>query len=269
MSKLGELGLSSYEEEVYRALLSLGSATAREVSEASGVPMGRIYDVLNGLDARDIVRTGATEPTTYAAVDPDTAAERLLAERERELATRAERYEELAAEVGPQLAATTPAESRFWAAPLGSDAAVSLVEDFFSRAEDAVYSAMGPPYAGAPWERYEPEVEPFDAAVDGVEVRLLGSAAMVERVPDSVRRAYRDAEGVSLRVTTDLTVTFDVVDGAECTLHVPHPTDRTERLGVVHVRDGAMAGRLAEVFERAWAEATPVSAVADGTASTR
>ncbi|WP_415378826.1 TrmB family transcriptional regulator [Halosimplex sp. TS25] len=265
MSDLGELGLSSYEEKVYRALLSLGSATAQEVSEASDVPMGRIYDVLNGLDARDVVRSQSTEPTTYAAVDPEEAVERLLEERRRELSARTDRYEAIAAEIGPELAATKPAESRFWSAPLGSETAVSLERDLFATAGDSIRSAMSVPYAEAPWERYEPEVDPFYAALDdGVEVRMLGHAAMVEAAPPDVVADTLDAPpNVSLRVTTDLEVTFDVVDGNEVCFHVPHPLDSGERLGVIHVRDAAMAGRLAEVFDQAWAAAAPLSAVVE------
>jgi sugar-specific transcriptional regulator TrmB len=265
MSDLGELGLSSYEEKGYRTLLSLGSATAQEVSEASGVPMGRIYDVLNGLDARDIVRSQSTEPTRYAAVDPETAVDRLLAERRRELDAREARYEALAEGVGPELAATKPAESRFWTAPLGSDAAVSLERDLFAMAGETVRSAMSYPYAAAPWDRYEPEVAPFYEVVDsGVDVRLLGHAAMLEAAPPAAVERVADAPAnVSVRVTTDLETTFDIVDGNEVTFHVPHPTDRGDRLGVIHVRDGSMAGRLVDVFDRTWEAATPLSAVAE------
>ncbi|ELZ27584.1 hypothetical protein C475_06680 [Halosimplex carlsbadense 2-9-1] len=265
MSDLGELGLSSYEEKGYRTLLSLGSATAQEVSEASGVPMGRIYDVLNGLDARDIVTAQSTEPTRYAAVDPETAVDRLLAERRRELDAREARYEEIAEGIGPELAATTPAESRFWTAPLGSDVAVSLERDLFATAGETIRSAMSYPYAAAPWDRYEPEVDPFYETVDdGVDVRMLGHAAMLEAAPPGALDDTVDAPAnVSVRVTTDLETTFDVVDGNEVTFHVPHPLERGERLGVIHVRDESMAGRLAAVFDRAWAAATPLSAVVE------
>ncbi|MFB6219023.1 MAG: helix-turn-helix domain-containing protein, partial [Halobacteriaceae archaeon] len=46
MADLGDLGLSEYESRAYRALLRTGPATAEELSEESGVPMGRVYDVL-------------------------------------------------------------------------------------------------------------------------------------------------------------------------------------------------------------------------------
>ena len=266
MSELGELGLSSYEEQAYRALLSLGSATAQETSAASGVPMGRIYDVLNGLDARDVVRSQSTEPTTYAAVSPEVAVERLLDERQRELATRAKRYERLAENVGPELAAARPTESRFWTAPLGSEVAVSLERDLLATADDTVRSAMSVPYADASWERYEAEVDPFyDALDESVEVRLLGHASMLDGAPPEAVSASTDApDNVSIRVATDFAVTFDVVDGDEVCFHVPQPLDSGERLGVIHVRDATVAERLTDVFDRVWAQAAPLSAVLDG-----
>lgn len=263
MSDLGELGLSSYEEQAYRSLLSLGGATAQEISDVSGVPMGRVYDVLNGLDARDVIRSQSTEPTTYTAVDPEVAVDRLLGERRRELAAQFERYEQIAADIGPELASTTPAESRFWTAPLGSDAAVSLERDLFSTADGTVRSALGRPYADAPWERYEPEIEPFyDALDDGVSVRLLGHASMLDGMgPEAVSSSLDMPTNASVRVASDFCITFDVVDETEVCFHIPDPLDGAERLGVIHVRDEAVADRLAEVFDRIWDEAVPLSSV--------
>lgn len=269
MSNLGELGLSSYEEKAYRALLALGSATASELSAASGVPSGRIYDVLNGLEAREIVRSSGTEPTTYAAVDPETAVDRLLAERKRQLDARAERYEAVAAEAGSELASRPPAESRFWAAPLGSDEAVTLVGEAFADATDSVRSALGPPYASAPWERYEPEVEPYFDAVDAARARCLLDAALVERAPAEAR-AYADgATDCEFRVTTDLGMAFDLVDGRRVCLSVPHPVEEGRRLGVVDLHDEDLAARLEECFDAAWDAAVPLGDVAQPGEGTR
>lgn len=265
MSDLGELGLSSYEEQAYRSLLSLGAATAQEISDVSGVPMGRIYDVLNGLDARDVIRSQSTEPTTYTAVDPEVAVDRLLGERRRELAAQFERYERIAADVGPELATATPAESRFWTAPLGSDVAVSLERDLFSTADASVRSALSRPYADAPWERYEPEIQPFyDALDDGVTVRLLGHASILDGVGAAALTSTLDTPAnVSVRLTDTLCNTFDVVDEDEVCFHVPNPLDSGERLGVIHLRDDSIAERLTDVFDRTWEAATPLATALD------
>ena len=44
MSSLRDLGLSEYEARAYRSLLETGPTTAKELSRASDVPMGRIGD---------------------------------------------------------------------------------------------------------------------------------------------------------------------------------------------------------------------------------
>ncbi|WP_336036360.1 TrmB family transcriptional regulator [Halobacterium yunchengense] len=262
MSRLAELGLSSYEEQCYRALVARGPSSAQAASDASGVPMGRVYDVLNGLAARGLVTTEPTEPTTYAAVPPTEAADVLLAERRSELDAHAQRYERLAEEVGDDLAATPPAEGRFWTAPLGSDAAVTLTERAFVDAESSVRSAMSRPYASAAWTDYEAELTAFhDALPVDHDVRALVDARVLDGVPADVRDRYRDGDAIAVRVTTGLSLTFDVVDDDRVFFHVPHPLDDGERLGGVELRDDALVDRLAHRFERAWDAAKPLGAV--------
>lgn len=81
-----DLGPSSYEEKAYRGLLTLRSVTAEEISEASDVPMGRIYDVLCSLESQNVIRRQPDRhPRTYVAVEPDHTVDRLLTARRRDL----------------------------------------------------------------------------------------------------------------------------------------------------------------------------------------
>ena len=96
MADLRDLGLSEYEARAYRSLLQTGPTTAKELSRVSDVPMGRIYDVLNGIEQADMVRSqSASRPKKYAAVEPTTALERLLADKRRELERKADQYAEV------------------------------------------------------------------------------------------------------------------------------------------------------------------------------
>jgi sugar-specific transcriptional regulator TrmB len=208
------------------------------------------------------VETEPTEPTTYAPVPPAEAADALLAERRRELDAHAQRYERLADELADELAASPPAEGRFWTAPLGSDAALALTEQAFQGAESSVCSAMSQPYASAAWADYEAEMDAFhDALPVDHDVRALVDARVLEGVPAGVRDRYRDSDGVAVRVTTGLSVTFDVVDGDRVFFHVPHPLDGGERLGAVELREEGLVDRLADRFERAWDAAEPLAAI--------
>jgi len=260
VSELGELGLSSYEERAYRALLALGSATASEIAGASEVPEGRIYGVLNGLAARGLVETRDGDPRRYDPVDPETAAERLLAERTRELEGERERYRDLAESVGEDLAPTPPTDGNVWTTPLGSDDAVALMRDRLRTVEDRYLVAIGAPFADAPWERYRAEYEAFVAGLEeGLRCRLLLADGVLAGASGEALAAARTAPAdVALRRLPDLAVTFDVADGESAYLDVPHPFAADRRFGFVDVTDPAVAGDLERAFESAWSDAEPL-----------
>lgn len=66
-------GFTEYEAKAYVALVGLGIATAREICEISGVPQGRIYDILKLLAAKGYIGIQEGSPTYYKAEDPEMA----------------------------------------------------------------------------------------------------------------------------------------------------------------------------------------------------
>jgi sugar-specific transcriptional regulator TrmB len=88
---LRNLGLNAYELKTYLALLGAGkeSLQASELSAASGVPMARIYDIMESLERKGFVRIGLGRPTLYQGVPPEEALEahraRLRLDMERKL----------------------------------------------------------------------------------------------------------------------------------------------------------------------------------------
>lgn len=261
MSDLGELGLSSYEEKAYRSLLSLGPATAREVSTASDVPRGRVYDVLNGLEARGIVRTRTADPTRYVPVDPELAADRLLAARERDLAADRRRYEDAAAGVRSSLAGPTPTEGRFWSVPAGSKTARSILEAQFDAADERILSVVGPPYDRLDWSEHRGELSAMTDLVDGdLELRWILTEAFADAVPGVAWDELPDGpDAPDVRLADGVFASFDVIDDGEVYVTVPAPFAADDVLGGVVVRDDDLVGRLEDRFERAWERATPVA----------
>lgn len=67
---LMDLGFSEYEARAYRALVELGNANAREISGKSGVPQGKIYQVLHRLADRGVVQIQEGTPVYFYADDP-------------------------------------------------------------------------------------------------------------------------------------------------------------------------------------------------------
>lgn len=259
MTDLTELGLSSYEEQAYRALSSTGPANARTVADRSSVPEGRIYDVLDGLEARGLVTTRTGEPRTYVPVDPGEAIDRLLAARLEELDATAERYRELAANARARLAPTPPADGNVWLASLGCEDSITLIGEQLSAATDRLVQTVGPPYDRAPFEAYASEVDAFlDHLGADVTVDLLIDRTLVDRLAEGIDRLSGVDADVTVKQLDGVDVTFDVVDGTEAYVDVPHPFVEGRRLGFVEVRDSDVARELEGVFDAVWADADPV-----------
>ncbi|MFW5984460.1 MAG: TrmB family transcriptional regulator, partial [Halobacteria archaeon] len=184
MATLNDLGLSDYEARVYRALLSAGSATAKELSLTSDVPMGRVYDVLGSLENNSLVRSqAASRPKKYVAVEPETALERLVDEKKRELRGEMERYEDVADDLTRKLETTEPVEERFWTAAVGPDESIELLLERLEAARDSVSMVVGD---------LSPQIDPddvgeevldrlVDSVEDGATVHILVSSELVSR----------------------------------------------------------------------------------------
>ncbi|WP_435346519.1 TrmB family transcriptional regulator [Haloarchaeobius sp. HRN-SO-5] len=88
---LEEAGLSPYQANAYVALLDLGTASARELVEASDVPDPRIYDVVRSLEDRGYVETYQNDNLRARAHSPADVLD--------DLTSRADRLEDAASEI--------------------------------------------------------------------------------------------------------------------------------------------------------------------------
>lgn len=258
VTDLRDLGLSSYEERAYRALLTTGPAAARTVADRSGVPEGRIYDVLNGLEARDVVEIRSGDPRRYAPVDPDEAVDRLLAQRLAGLEEQADRYRERAAAARSSLAPTPPVDANVWPSEFGDEDATTLLAERLATPTDRLVMAAGVPYEEAPPAAYRSEIDAFvDPLADAAgTVELLLSRRLADALADEIESV--DA-AVSIRALEDCNVTFEVVDGSVAYVDVPFPFADGRRFGFVEIRDETVARELERLFDDAWETAEPVA----------
>ncbi|WP_158853672.1 TrmB family transcriptional regulator [Halorhabdus sp. CUG00001] len=139
MTDLRDLGLSSYEDRAYRSMLGLGPVSAMELAEASGVPEGRIYDVLDSLETRGLVRAQThSRPKQYLAVEPAVAIDRLVETRSRELRAEIDRYEVLGDQLVEELSAETTVDERFLTTAIGTADATELLLERIEMADEEV-----------------------------------------------------------------------------------------------------------------------------------
>jgi len=79
MDALKAIGLNLYERKLWVALLAKGTATAGELSEMTGVPRSRTYDVLQSLADKGFVVIQTSKPLRYVAIPPEEALEKAKA----------------------------------------------------------------------------------------------------------------------------------------------------------------------------------------------
>jgi sugar-specific transcriptional regulator TrmB len=72
---LQEFGLTDYEIRSYTSLLEIGPATASELSEASGVPYSKVYEVLGSLEKKGWIEIEHGRPSKYYPKPPSVAME--------------------------------------------------------------------------------------------------------------------------------------------------------------------------------------------------
>ena len=72
---LDKIGLTSYEIRTFTSLLKGGELTASDLSQKSGVPYSKIYEVLGTLEEKGWVGSDDSRPTKYLAKSPSTALE--------------------------------------------------------------------------------------------------------------------------------------------------------------------------------------------------
>jgi sugar-specific transcriptional regulator TrmB len=120
VQKLRELKLTEYESRVYCALVEGGALTAEEVSKASGVPLTRVYSVLESLQAKNMVVEVAGRPKKFEALQPRIAMKGYVAHMRSIMEEGLRRLEERAREL------STVLESIYWSKRLGPSSAEVL-----------------------------------------------------------------------------------------------------------------------------------------------
>ncbi|WP_277553336.1 TrmB family transcriptional regulator [Halobaculum limi] len=265
MANLRDLGLSEYESRAYRALLDSGPATAKELSDASGVPMGRVYDVLNSLERHRLARSqAASRPKKYLAVEPDAALDRLLEERKRELDEQADQYEAVVEELTSELEAGDPPDEQFWTAALGPDETADLLLERLSAADERVVMIAAAPASGLDiGDLGEAIAAELEAALErGVDVSLLLSEDLPAQLPKSVERRYLDRmadhPNFAVRTAPRLRGTFTLVDDAEVCMEVPSPVDPDASFAMIDLKDPEFAADVRQSFHDRWTDATPL-----------
>lgn len=175
VEQLEELGLSNYAARTYVALTSLGSGTAREVSQVSEVPRTRVYDAVDELSDMGLVDVRQSSPKQFWAISSETASRTF----ERELQHNIETLRTALDDLEPEIAREE--QNGVWTVD-GQLSVTERILEFFSDADDEIV------YMSVEELLVDDIIEGLsDAADRGVSIKLGGvSPAVQTRIQDDI-----------------------------------------------------------------------------------
>lgn len=131
IAQLEEFGLSTYAARTFVALVSLGTGTAKDVSQVSEVPRTRVYDAIEELQDRGLVDVQQSSPKEFWAISGSTASRKF----EREMDHRVSVLRNALDSLEP----TQPREEQRGVWTVETQSAVSeRVLEFIEEAEDRI-----------------------------------------------------------------------------------------------------------------------------------
>jgi sugar-specific transcriptional regulator TrmB len=198
-------------------------------------------------------------------VEPQTALDRLLDDKKRELEEKASQYENIVDELVGELETAEPVEETFWTAAVGPEETVDLLVERLAAADDRIIIV-----AATLSQQFDIDMvgdliveELAEALERGVKVSLLMRPQLVDELPESVGERYRNQlvkhDAFSVRTSANVTGTFELIDNAEVCIEVPHPLDAAETFAMIDLKDREFAANVRSEFDPRWEDADPLN----------
>lgn len=130
------MGLTDYESKAYLSLVSFISATALEISETSGVPLSKVYEVLRSLAKKGFIEIRRGKPLKYEIIPPQDVFGSLRAKVKEE-------FEEAESEIKTLYETQIPKSPPHIWLIYGTDKIIKKELEVIGRAKDTLHIAAG------------------------------------------------------------------------------------------------------------------------------
>jgi sugar-specific transcriptional regulator TrmB len=252
-AQLTRLGLTSYEAKAYLALLRRDSSTAAQAARLANVPRQRIYDVLASLADKGLASTRPGQVVKYAAIAPELALERLVADQREQLADLERQTAALIEELSPAFHEGQEQDNPLEYIEVLRDrrAINERFEELQAGIKREILVFTKPPYATPPQEN-----------VEGLEVSKTHQARSVYELsifddPDTTEGVRRFVEaGEMARFVPELPLKLVIIDESIVMFGMEDPVAGSSEsdLTIMVVEHPSLATLLNIAFNTVWEE---------------
>jgi len=248
-AQLTSLGLTTYEARAYSTLILRDSFSAAQVARQAGLPRQRIYDVLGSLVQKGLASVRPGPHAKYAAIAPELAVERLLAERRRQLSALELTGSAIVEALTPNfLAGQSHTDPLEYIEVLRDRGAINeRFGELQAQVKHEILVFTKPPYAKPPQENVEGiEVSRTHEARSVYEASIFDDPAATEGV-----RRFVEA-GEEARVVDRLPLKLVIIDETIVMFGMEDPVAGPEALTIVIVEHASLAQVLKVAFNAIW-----------------
>jgi sugar-specific transcriptional regulator TrmB len=264
VAELTQLGLTTYEAKAYVALLGRDSFTAAQISRQAGLPRQRIYDVLGSLVEKGLASSRPGSVVKYAAVAPELAVDRLVAEHRRGLEDLERAAARAIADLEPAykagLAHTDPLE---YIEVLRDAGAINeRFGELQAAVRDEILVFTKPPYAAQPQENVEGlKVTRSHRARSVYEMSAFHDPAFIAGVERFIEA------GEEARFVESLPLKLVIIDETIVMFGMQDPVGSGGDLTIMVVEHPSLAQVLKTSFESTWAQGLTIEEAAEAFAA--
>ncbi len=267
IEKLKKLGLTGYEANAYVSLLRVGNAEASEIAIQAKVPLGRIYNVLSNLEEYHLIRAQDVRPRKYEGVEPQTALERLLKNKQDELKQTSEKMETMANEIALELSGVRGerTDKIFWTVAIGDISHELSIECIEGAQKEVLFFMASRTSSERIRNKFKIDKYPEiissirDALHKGVEVKALLNKevdfSLLEASPDVQELLVHMGKEFNCRFAAIPATPFHIIDRENVLLEMLNPLAPDELFAVVNIRDVKLAEELRNKFYTIWENA--------------
>jgi sugar-specific transcriptional regulator TrmB len=247
-NKLNEIGLNEYEKKVYVDLVRNGASTGGKIVKRSGVPQGKVYQVIQSLQDKGFLTTTDVKPKIFTPVNPEIAVKDVIENKIENLSRlKKEVLEEFKAIKKPEIESNILEKIQVFS---GKKPRYALNDRLFENAKKEVRFM----------HTYEVRFYSFvrlvnETAKRGIKVKFL-AISVNEKTLEWMKEDIRD--GVEVRYFPVDDIRIQVMDEEESRVSVVNPKDTRDRV-TIYFHHGEMSKHLKSYFDTLWNKAKKVN----------
>ena len=253
---------TSSEIRAYLSLLKKGTAEAKTIHKLSGVPFGKIYQVLYSLEKRGLLSVQYSRPRLFKATPPATAVKALLKSKEDEM----ENFLDMAPEAEEELNRIHipgGAEDNFWTVIMDRLPMEKILERVSTEAREELKVYFNHP-VGDPGSGVGGMIEGVDMEATakrlssmldrGVSIKVLrGVRSREVGGSDMIFGKLEGENGIDVRYTEYFTNPFIVVDREKVFFIIWDPlSSGLSSIATIYLWNRELARKLVKRFEDIW-----------------